>query len=150
MAILCLPSYSAYSQYLPSPPFYVPTKKYTRPLALRSYALDGTKFAEIPKRHDTAGPEIAEVDTNSKDNKVEYLRESHDGHTLKLKLKDYNQIITISVFNLLGKEVLEVFHGQPKKNIEYRIQSWKLPNGVYFCTIYGKDFRLTEKFIVSR
>ncbi|GAB1372956.1 hypothetical protein MASR1M45_30200 [Candidatus Kapaibacterium sp.] len=61
------------------------------------------------------------------------------------------QEITIIVYNMLGKEILEVFKGTTGNNAEETYsKSSNLPNGIYICVMQGKSFRSSEKFIISR
>lgn len=61
------------------------------------------------------------------------------------------QEITITVYNMLGKEVLEVFRGTTSSNEEEVFsKTFNLPNGIYICVMQGKSFKDSEKFIISR
>ena len=96
-----------------------------------------------------------ETDTGAVNNRSLSVRQSLYGYSyyafLELKEDDYDNRITIAIFNLLGKKVMEVYEGYPTKNSNiYEIQAASLPNGVYLCVAYGKEFRLDAKFIVSR
>jgi hypothetical protein len=61
------------------------------------------------------------------------------------------QEITITVYNMLGKELLEIFRGTSSSRAEevYSV-TFNLPNGIYICVLQGKTFRDSEKFIISR
>lgn len=91
-------------------------------------------------------------DTTKKENKITSVRESSDKISLYIDLIDYDQRIQISVFNLLGKKVLDVFEGLPYKDPDYpyEISKSNLPNGVYLFVVLGKNFKLREKFVISR
>lgn len=91
-------------------------------------------------------------DTTKKENKITSVRESSDKIFLYIDLIDYDQKIQISVFNLLGKKVLDVFEGMPYKDPDYayEISKSNLPNGVYLFIVLGKNFKLREKFVISR
>lgn len=91
-------------------------------------------------------------DTTKKENKITSVRESSDKILLYIDLIDYDQRIQISVFNLLGKKVLDVFEGLPYKDPDYayEISKSNLPNGVYLFIVLGKNFKLREKFVISR
>ncbi|MCX7737189.1 MAG: hypothetical protein N2319_10810 [Candidatus Kapabacteria bacterium] len=91
-------------------------------------------------------------DTTKKENKITSVRESSDKILLYIDLIDYDQRIQISVFNLLGKKVLDVFEGLPYKDPDYAYEVSKanLPNGVYLFIVLGKNFKLREKFVISR
>lgn len=61
------------------------------------------------------------------------------------------QEITITVYNMLGKEVLDVFKGTSSSRLEeVYTATFNLPNGIYICVLQGKNFRDSEKFIISR
>jgi hypothetical protein len=52
---------------------------------------------------------------------------------------------------MLGKEVLEVFRGTSSSaQEEVYTTSFNLPNGIYICVLQSKNFKDTEKFIISR
>ena len=74
------------------------------------------------------------------------VRESNDGERVLicLKLVDYNKRITINVYNMLAKKVLEVYDGLPVKGEDcpdkYTITKSKLPNGVYLCVVISERF----------
>jgi hypothetical protein len=64
---------------------------------------------------------------------------------------DKQQEISITVYNMLGKEVLEVFRGTSSSaQEEVYTTSFNLPNGIYICVLQSKNFKDTEKFIISR
>jgi hypothetical protein len=73
----------------------------------------------------------------------------------ELKVEIYQvvkqQEITITVYNMLGKEVLVVFKGtSSSQQEEVYSATFNLPNGIYICVLQGKNFRDSEKFIISR
>lgn len=91
------------------------------------------------------------TDTTDKRDRIVSLRQVGDVHILKIELRDYKSEISIAAYNLLGKKVMDIYKGVPKNpDYPYEIASWKLPNGIYICTLLGKDFRKSEKFIVAR
>lgn len=105
------------------------------------------------------GPRIKDLiksiinDTTIAQDRIVSLRPCNNEHCLYLELKDYSRPISISVFNLLGKKVLDVYEGIPKfKNADspYEIESFQLPNGIYICVVQGENFKLNGKFYVSR
>ena len=96
---------------------------------------------------------IQQNNDEKKENRIVnlYQPDGSDYHLLKLEIKEENSSIEIDVFNLLGKKVLHVDDGPPKTNFpEYKIESFRLPNGVYICVVSGKNFKLIRKFIVAR
>lgn len=98
-----------------------------------------------------------EEDTSKKGNRIVSLRESDRGDRffVYLDLLDYDSKIQISVYNMLGKKVMDVFDNYPYKdtNYPYEINTSSpinLPNGLYLCIVLGKNYRLREKFIISK
>jgi len=93
-------------------------------------------------------------DTSQAKNRIESLRDGGDIFYLYLVLADHESRIKITVYNMLGKKVLDVYEGYPLPNgVPYEIYidgPPALPNGVYLCVVVGKNFRLREKFVVSR
>jgi hypothetical protein len=152
--IFCAGIPQLYSQYisgnpLSNNPLLMSIRHYPKPLALKGDIADGTIIAK-KQRRDTVSLSIkAEADSAGNENRVISLREESGTHILKLELKEKNSI-TISVYNLLGKKVLDVWNNQPKSDNTYDLSSWKLANGAYICVVIGNDFRLTEKFVVLR
>jgi len=100
--------------------------------------------------------ELADIkqDTTPKTNRIVSLRDGGDIFYLYLELLDREQTITITVYNMLGKNVLDVYKARPQPDsIPYQITVSgppSLPNGVYLCVVTGKNFRLREKFVISR
>ncbi len=147
LAVACT---GIFAQYYPVPPYMLPGKYSMKHILSNVEPADGIKFANGIINMKEADSLKTEADTVSNKNRIKYLVEKGGNHALKIELENYDNDIVIEVFNLLGKQVLEVYKGQPVREMEYIIQSWKLPNGVYICTIHGKNFRLTGKFIVAR
>lgn len=119
---------------------------------------NGTKFAKKLKEdfNQEKGSRFKTEDDSVK-NKILSLRESDRGDKflLYIYLMDYEQKIQISVYNLLGKKVLDVYDNYPYKDINFAYEiniasPTFLPNGVYLCVVVGKNFRLREKFIISK
>ena len=137
--------------------FFVPIFSTTRATskALLSSRQDyGTKIAAKEKRVRSQEPRFVVNDTTKKENKIVSLDErfNGDGYLLYLELEDYEHTIQIAAYNLLGKKVLDIYNGNPYKDakLPYDIPTVSLPNGVYICFVFGKNFRLQQKFIVSR
>ena len=108
---------------------------------------------DIKTKSDTKKAKI-ETDSTKPKNRIESLRDGGDIFYLYLVLSDRESPIKITVYNMLGKKVLDVYNGYPKPNgIPYEISISgppSLPNGVYLCVVIGKNFRLREKFVVAR
>jgi len=97
-----------------------------------------------------------ESDTSKSLNKITRVwSNGEDRFVVRVELASgYNGDIQLSVFNILGKEVIEIHKGQvssnPTNSYEYEFLSSNLPNGIYLCILNGRNFRDAEKFIVSR
>lgn len=88
---------------------------------------------------------------NQKSNRIDKLwMSSEDVFKVKLELQDKDTEIKLSIFNILGKEVFEIYNGKPLNSNEYEFLSSNLPNGIYLCILTGRNFRDAAKFIVSR
>jgi hypothetical protein len=91
-------------------------------------------------------------DSSGNENSIQIREGGKSNFYIYLELVDYEKPIKIQVYNLLGKKVLDVYDGMPYKDKDssYVIYEDKLQNGVYMCVVQGNNFRLLEKFIVSR
>lgn len=80
------------------------------------------------------------------------IREGGDTFRLLLDLGEDQHNISINAFNLLGKKVTEIYQGPEKagRGKDYSFNVSGLPNGIYICVVQGDNFRLAEKFIISR
>ncbi len=116
-------------------------------LTLEFQQTDGTKFAE--NSNSGMANSQAEADTSSK-NSIDKLYYNGQSHVLELELEENVSRIEIKIYNLIGKDVKTAYEGKPKpKGSEYHLETSELPRGVYICTVLGKDFLLTRKFIVK-
>lgn len=137
--LICIPTITNtgffYNSFANSPPlangtkFVDKDKKRSYPDSTRKYATDTTAKAE---------------------NRIKSIRSQGDYYKLELEVIDLEQNIQISVFNLLAKKVLDVHNGKPYRDGLYDINTRNLPNGLYICVVQGLNFRLTERFVVSR
>ena len=72
------------------------------------------------------------------------------------EIKDNKEEIKVSIYNLLGKELHKIYEGQPKEKDEdgnYKFTSQtpiNLPNNVYILVIQGINYKIADKFIVSK
>lgn len=89
---------------------------------------------------------------SARDTRIVGVREGGDMFRLVLDVGEDQRNLSINVFNLLGKKVLEVYQGPEKagKAKDFTLNVSSLPNGVYICVVQGDNFRLAEKFIISR
>lgn len=128
------------------------------------YALNFTKKAALPIPgaasyiHDSSGSPGA-VARNSRaaadsaiGSRIIGIREGGDTFRLLLDLGEDQHNISINAFNLLGKKVTEIYQGPEKagRGKDYTFNVGGLPNGIYICVVQGDNFRLAEKFVISR
>ncbi len=69
---------------------------------------------------------------------------------VKVKVVDKNKNISLTVYNMLGKELIQIFEGVHTRDENPYIVRYSLPNGIYICVLQGESFRDAEKFIISR
>ncbi len=92
-----------------------------------------------------------EADTSLTSNQITRIWYSSYELNVQIYQVEKQQEISITVYNMLGKEVLDVFKGTTSSRQEetYSV-TFNLPNGIYICIMQGKGFRDSEKFIISR
>lgn len=75
----------------------------------------------------------------------------NDVYTITIDLAENNDNLRISLFNLLGKKVLDIYSGEAAAGSlkrEFTVSS--VPKGMYLCVVRGDRFQLTEKLVLSR
>lgn len=107
----------------------------------------------IPGKDSAANAARRAIIDTSKNNRIIGIRESSGGiYQLELDVADNQQNLSIGIFNLLGKKVIDVHQGGEfagrSKMFDVNVQG--IPNGIYMCIVQGDNFRLAEKFYVSR
>lgn len=92
------------------------------------------------------------ADTARRDPRFSVIVESSgEKAVIKTDFPEDKDQVDIGVYNLLAKRVLDVekrFIRSGEEQIPMDIAS--LPRGMYICVIQGKDFRLAQKFVVTR
>ncbi len=116
-------------------------------------ANNGTEFDKMERKVNFGKKtKKIEADSNEAKNLVKVWENSSNDVVISLKLKEPNQRIKISVWNMLGKNVIDDFDGEYKNlESEHIIKnSNNLPKGVYLIIVQGEKVRLDSKFIISR
>jgi hypothetical protein len=92
------------------------------------------------------------TDSSDKKNTINVWENNIGEVVIDLKLKDYDQKIKISVWNMLGKKVIDDFDDYYKNLDEKHIikNSHYLSKGVYLLRVQGEKVRLDAKFVISR
>ncbi|MBX3042607.1 MAG: T9SS type A sorting domain-containing protein [Candidatus Kapabacteria bacterium] len=110
-----------------------------------SNTLNGTDFVSFNSKYFVTNQDTI---TSTKITKVWYTQAELNVEVYQVQKQ---QNITITVYNMLGKEVLEVFKGiSSTRTEEVYSATFNLPNGIYICVLQGNTFRDSEKFIISR
>ncbi|MFA6569744.1 MAG: T9SS type A sorting domain-containing protein [Bacteroidota bacterium] len=136
---------------------YSPAKRYSSNVISSFFPnLETSKTVETTQPVNKKSSSNKKVETDNINNRDSLsLRESNDGERVLvcLKLQEYNKRISISIYNMLAKRVLDIYEGTARKDEcpdEYTIHKSKLPNGVYLCVVTGEKLKLVDKFIVSK
>lgn len=92
------------------------------------------------------------ADSSDNQNKIDIWENSNGEVTIRLKLKEKDQRIKITIWNMLGKAVIEDFEGNYKDlETEHVIRnSNALNRGAYLIRIQGEKSKMDAKFIKSR
>ncbi len=94
---------------------------------------------------------IVAVNADSTLGRIESIWFKGNQYYVKLNLANYDEEIKLSVYNMLGKEVLLIHQNKAlPRDSEYTFDGSLLPNGIYICILEGKNYRDAEKFVVSR
>lgn len=122
---------------------------YSFPSITQYYSLDGTEIDNFLERSFENQFRVL-VDTNLA-NQIKQVWNKQEVFYIRILLENYDEDITLSVYNMLGKEVLNIMRGKPKpRDVDYYFNGVSLPNGIYICVLTGKDFKDAKKFVVSR
>jgi len=92
------------------------------------------------------------ADSSDNQNKIDIWENSYGEVIIRLKLKERDQRIKITIWNMLGKAVIEDFEGNYKDlETEHIIRnSNALNRGAYLIRIQGDKSKIDAKFIKSR
>ena len=120
--------------------------------------LIGIKFAQTPTKKELGKEngkyfEVKNDTSLSKSNRIISIREVDKGDKMAifLQVENKEQRIKIWIYNLLGKKVLEVYDGKPKDPTQpYEFSTNELPKGIFLLVVYGDNFRLREKLVITK
>lgn len=90
-----------------------------------------------------------EADTTV-NNKILQVWATSTDLNVKIQVTDKNKQINITVYNMLGKEIVKVYDGIHTRDTDPYTVNFFIPNGIYICVLRGDGFRNAEKFIISR
>lgn len=115
------------------------------------FLADGTNFDEN-KNVNKNNVKQTYVDVDTSDYTLKLWENTNGDVLINLKLKNKEQKIKISVWNMLGKSVIEDFDGKYTDLEDNHIinQSNLLSRGAYILRIQGDKLKLDLKFIKSK
>lgn len=74
-----------------------------------------------------------------------------DRYTITLDLTENQDNMRISLYNLLGKKVLDIYSGDAASGrFTHTFNVSSVPKGMYLCVVRGDNFQLAEKFVITR
>lgn len=115
--------------------------------------INGTLIDNINPRNNSSF-KLKKISSDSSEsvNTITVWENSTSDVVMTLKMKEKDQKIKISVWNMLGKKVIDDYDG-PFLNLEEKhiIKSSNLlTRGVYLIRVQGEKSRLDSKFVISR
>lgn len=118
---------------------------------LYAYSKKTLSAASAMQRYDTVTSISRKQAADSSVTRIKSIKETKDGLLLTVELADDQQNLIVSAYNLLGKKVLDIYHGGEKAGVrEYPVNITSIPSGIYICVVQGDNFRLAEKFFISK
>jgi len=119
--------------------------------SLYAYSKKSISSATALQRYDTVTSISRKQAADTSITRIKSIKETKDGLLLTVELADDQQNLIVSAYNLLGKKVLDIYHGGEKAGVkEYPLNTNSIPSGIYICVVQGDNFRLAEKFFVSK
>lgn len=116
-------------------------------------ALGTTKQPSQPAARTTSTQgktQVREVDT-VRTSRIVFVRSSSDVFNARIDLVLDETTLDLGIYNMLGKKVMDVYHGSERKGEhDYSLSISELPEGVYICIMQGSNYRRAEKFYISR
>lgn len=91
------------------------------------------------------------LDTSKKENRIKFVSVKDNDEVFMRYSISVAQTVEVSVYNIIGKKVKDVRRMQDDdgdNDISFYVGD--LPNGLYFVNVQGSNFRIAEKFNISR
>jgi len=135
-------------------PYLAPAKDYTPQIYKYIFTTPTDNVLSKQESQETK-KKVQSVLSDSTENTIE-VNYSPIGEPIELvvTVKEKDKKINITIYNLIGNKVSDVFNAVPGANrIEidnFKKEVEKLSNGVYICVLQGHNYRLMKKFTVSR
>lgn len=94
---------------------------------------------------------VTAADTNKTEMKFRVALGDNNEAKVIITFPEDKESVTIEVYNLLARKILDVYRGPIRADKDEKLfDASSLPLGMYICVIQGKDFRLAQKFVISR
>jgi hypothetical protein len=136
-------------------PYLAPAKDYNPQIYKYIFSIPQENTTSKQESQDSKPKKTQSILSDSTENNLE-ISYSPIGEPIKLTVtvKEKDKKINITLFNLIGNKVADLFNDIPKTN-EIEIEKFpkeieKLSNGVYICILQGYNYRLMKKFNISR
>ncbi|MCS6999338.1 MAG: T9SS type A sorting domain-containing protein [Bacteroidota bacterium] len=81
------------------------------------------------------------------------LDASNDALTVRIELTENQSWTEISLYNMLGKRVKDIYRGPVSTDVpvrDFTVNISDLPNGLYIVSVQGSTIRLADKVFISR
>lgn len=139
-------------------PYLAPPKDYTPQIYKYIFTPASDNIAPKQVSQETKQKKIQSILNDSTENSMNVNYDnSREVTGLTVKVKDGSKKIHISIYNLIGNKVADVYNKIPSTSgpteieiVEFKDMIDKLSNGVYICVLQGHNYRLMEKFTISR
>ncbi|ROL62139.1 hypothetical protein D9V86_02210 [Bacteroidetes/Chlorobi group bacterium ChocPot_Mid] len=155
IAVLMIFFIFGFANFLVAQQHLAPAKDFTPKINKYIFINSGDAQTNKQDNQDSKNKKTQSVQSDSLDNSFE-ISYSPFGEPVKMvvTVKEKDKKITISLYNLIGNKVADVYNGVPgvtEKEIDnFPKEIEKLSNGVYLCVLQGYNYRLMKKFTISR
>ena len=89
------------------------------------------------------------IDSLESQNEIEKVWSDGINYYVSIRLEEDNTQIQLKLFNMLGKEISDIYEGSADDGDVFEFSS-DLKNGIYICVLNGPNMRDAEKLIISR
>lgn len=85
--------------------------------------------------------------------KILAIRGRNDDYEVSVELAQDQSRLDCGAYNLFGKRVMDIYVTQSYEKAgrkTFTFNTAGIPNGMYLCVVQGNNFRIAEKFQISR
>lgn len=90
---------------------------------------------------------------SSRASKILAIKGRNDDYEVSIELSQDQSRLDCGAYNLFGKRVMDIYVTQSYEKAGRRTYTFNtsgIPNGMYLCVVQGNNFRIAEKFQISR